>query len=179
MKTVLNTLRDKAAQYGWPAMTDAELIKIAKLPEDFKASQQFQAVKELIRRDQVKELKQIKKSSDIFELFSFLSDYSHEEFHVCYLNRANKVIKTEMLSRGSECGTVVSVKAIIKGACELKASGVVLIHNHPSGQRVASEADKTITRKVSEALKLVDTQLIDHVIICGNSFYSFIDEGKL
>src|SRR5688572_32936149 len=85
-----------------------------------------------------------------------LSDLPHEEFWVLHLNRANQVIKEEYLSKGGVSGTVVDVRLICRSAIENLASGVVIAHNHPSGQVLPSEQDKSITKKLKEALKLFE-----------------------
>jgi DNA repair protein RadC len=108
-----------------------------------------------------------------------LSDLQHEEFWVLLLNRANQVMKEENLSKGGVSGTVVDIRLICKMAVESTASGVVIAHNHPSGQIIASEQDITITKKLKEALKLFDISLLDHVIIGDQKYFSFSDDGML
>ena len=112
-------------------------------------------------------------------LYQRLSDLPHEEFWVLLLNRANGVMKEELLSKGGVSGTVVDVRLICKMAVENAASGVVVAHNHPSGQIVPSEQDISITKKLKEALKLFDISLLDHVIIGDQKYYSFSDEDQL
>ncbi len=108
-----------------------------------------------------------------------LSDLPHEEFWVLILNRANQVVKEEYLSKGGISGTVVDVRLICKAAIENNASGIVIAHNHPSGQLTASEQDKSITKKLKEALKTFEIALLDHLIIGDQKYYSFADDGIL
>jgi DNA repair protein RadC len=108
-----------------------------------------------------------------------LSDLQHEEFWVLHLNRANQVVKEEHLSKGGISGTVVDVRLICRSAIENSASGLVIAHNHPSGQVLPSEQDKAITRKLKEALKILDISLLDHLIIGDQKYCSFSDEGLL
>jgi len=108
-----------------------------------------------------------------------LSDLPHEEFWVLLLDRANQVSKEECLSKGGISGTVVDVRLICKMAVENNASGVVIAHNHPSGQIVPSDQDKSITKKLKEALKLFEISLLDHVIIGDQKYFSFSDDGLL
>ncbi len=108
-----------------------------------------------------------------------LSDLPHEEFWVLHLNRANQVMKEEHLSKGGISGTVVDVRLICKSALENLASGVVIAHNHPSGQVLPSEQDKAITKKLKEALKIFEISLLDHLIIGDQKYCSFSDEGLL
>ncbi|MCU0360515.1 MAG: DNA repair protein RadC [Bacteroidia bacterium] len=108
-----------------------------------------------------------------------LMDQPHEEFWVLILNRANQIIKEVHLSKGGVSGTVVDVKLICKAAIDHTASGIILAHNHPSGQVVPSEQDKHITKKIREALALFDIVLLDHLIIGDQTYLSFADEHLL
>jgi DNA repair protein RadC len=108
-----------------------------------------------------------------------LSDLPHEEFWILILNRANQVVKEEYLSKGGIAGTVVDIRLICRSAIENNASGVVIAHNHPSGQIVPSEQDKSITKKLKDALKLFDISLLDHLIIGDRKYFSFSDESLI
>lgn len=108
-----------------------------------------------------------------------LSDLPHEEFWMLILNRANKVVKEECISKGGISSTVVDARLICKSAIENNASGIILSHNHPSGQLVPSSEDKTITKRLKEALLLFDIALLDHIIVGDHDYYSFGDEGLL
>lgn len=138
---------------------------------------------ELGRRKKASESKkipQIKSSKDIFELLSpSFEDLQHEEFHVVYLNRANKVIDIQKISSGGISGTVVDIRMLCKPALLMYASGVILSHNHPSGNLKPSHQDQQLTKKVKEALLLFDIQLLDHLIITDKAYFSFADEGIL
>ena len=103
----------------------------------------------------------------------------YESCFILLLNRANKTIGYAKISQGGVSGTVVDVKIIVKYAVESLASGVILAHNHPSGNLYPSNGDIAITRKVKEALKLLDSQLLDHVIISADGYKSLADEGIL
>ena len=89
------------------------------------------------------------------------------------------MIKKEMLSRGGVSSTHVDVKLIFKRALELTASGLVIAHNHPSGQLSPSKKDVTLTEKVKAAGKTLDIHLVDHLIITQKKFFSFSDEGLI
>jgi DNA repair protein RadC len=141
------------------------------------------AALELGRRkkgEETPKVTKIESSKDIFQIMHpLLSDLRHEEFWIIYLNRANKVIRHEQLSSGGIAGTIVDNKIILKNAIDLMASAVVLCHNHPSGNLKPSQADIDITKKMVQAGKILDISVLDHVIIAGNSYYSFADEGTL
>jgi DNA repair protein RadC len=110
---------------------------------------------------------------------SKLQDLPHEEFWVIFMNRSNSVIKVECISRGGVSGTVVDVRLVLKPAIENLASGIILAHNHPSGNLKPSAEDIQLTRKIKDAVKLIDITLQDHLIIGDQSYYSFADEGIL
>lgn len=121
---------------------------------------------------------QIRSSRDVFDLVGpILSDLPHEEFWILFLNRSNKVINRMKLSQGGINGTVTDIRIIMKKAVEYLASGIIVCHNHPSGNLSPSEADTKITMKIKEAGSLMDIQLLDHVIISGEDYYSFADNG--
>jgi DNA repair protein RadC len=122
----------------------------------------------------------ISSAKDVFELFKAdLPDIPHEEFWILLLNRANRVIKKEQISQGGVTGTVADPKIIFKIALQELACSIILAHNHPSGNLIASQADIILTKKLQEGAKLLDIQILDHIIIGGLKFYSFADEGLL
>lgn len=126
------------------------------------------------------ETSQIKSSGDVAEIFlPLLSDLVHEEFWILFLNRSNRVISRMKLSQGGISGTVTDIRIIMKKAVEYLASGIIVCHNHPSGNLNPSEADSKITHKIKEAGNLMDIQLLDHLIISGTTYFSFADNGLL
>lgn len=138
---------------------------------------------ELGRRRQAENLpniSKIKSSKDIYQmLLADLSDLISEEFWVIYLNNSNKVIGKEKLSAGGITGTVVDVRLLFKSAIDRLATSIILAHNHPSGTLRPSQADIKLTNKVKEAGKILDVQLLDHLIVADTGYYSFADEGSL
>lgn len=181
MKTEKAILREKANQYGLAAMTDNELIKLTgyKGP-DFWASQEFKYMKELTRREQVKDKIKISSSRDAYNHLKFLEDYDHEEFFVIYLSRANHIIEIKNISKGCQSACVVNIQAIVREALNLKkCTALILCHNHPSGQVNPSDADRKITKQVKDAANLFDINTIDHIIIGKGVYYSFADEGLI
>jgi DNA repair protein RadC len=122
----------------------------------------------------------IKMSRDVFDLMKpYLIDLVHEEFWALYLNRSNTVIAKEKISQGGISRTVTDVRIIMKKAIEYLASGMILCHNHPSGNLSPSESDISITKKISESGTLMDIQVMDHIIISENDYYSFADNGLM
>jgi DNA repair protein RadC len=127
-----------------------------------------------------KDLHQIRRSSDVKDLrLPYFADLTHEEFFCIFLNRANKVIKIDQLSKGGISGTVTDVRILFKNAVLLTTSGLIVAHNHPSGNLNPSESDVKITTKIKEAGNLLDIQLLDHLIVYDSDFYSFADNGLL
>jgi DNA repair protein RadC len=103
----------------------------------------------------------------------------YESFFILLLNRANNSIGFAKISQGGVAGTVVDVKIIAKYAVESLCSSVILAHNHPSGNLIPSEPDINITSKTKEALKFFDINVLDHIILASEGYYSFADEGKI
>ncbi|NHM06553.1 JAB domain-containing protein [Flavobacterium sp. CYK-4] len=101
----------------------------------------------------------------------------YEEFKVLYLNNSNEVLGIYPLSKGGITGTVVDVRLIFSVALKCNAVGIILAHNHPSGNLKPSENDKAITRKIKNASDFLDIKLLDHLIITKSGYYSFSDEG--
>ena len=100
----------------------------------------------------------------------------HEECWILHLNKSNRMTHREMISSGGLDSTVIDNRIIIRKALERKATGIILVHNHPSGNAFPSTADLTQTRALHKALKTCDISLLDHVIIGHGSYYSFADE---
>ena len=119
-------------------------------------------------------------SQDVYTLFQpVLSDLVHEEFWILLLNRANRVIDNIRISQGGISGTVIDVRIILKHALDRLASGIILCHNHPSGNLKPSDADMKITSKIRDSCRTMDLHLLDHLIIADNSYFSFSDEGLI
>jgi DNA repair protein RadC len=139
------------------------------------------AAMELGRRRQLGEgleRSTIGKSADSARIvMPLLQDLNHEMFCVLYLNSAFKVLRHELISSGGITATIADIRMILKNALLYNASKLVIAHNHPSGSKTPSDADKQLTHKLSESAKMMDITLIDHIIIAGNDFLSMADEG--
>lgn len=119
-------------------------------------------------------------SKDVFDVMQpKIGTIHHEEFWVLFLNNSNKILQKLQLSKGGLTGTVVDVRLVLKNALELMATGIILCHNHPSGNLVASNADKQITQKLKIAAETMDIKILDHIIITEKMYFSFADEGIL
>ncbi|CAN5474665.1 JAB domain-containing protein [soil metagenome] len=102
-----------------------------------------------------------------------------EEFYILILNRANRVKGYYKVSEGGTAGTVVDPKIVFSVALKCQASGIILAHNHPSGNSQPSESDRQLTKKIKEGGKLLEIQILDHIIITAESYYSFADEEDM
>ena len=123
---------------------------------------------------------QMRSSKDAYQLIlPALQDLQREEFWVLLLNRSNRFIGKYCISTGGVSGTVVDAKVIFKKALESLASSIILCHNHPSGNLKPSQADINITKKLKSAGESLDIEVLDHLIITDQTYYSFADEGKM
>lgn len=123
---------------------------------------------------------QITDSRTLYDILKpMMADLPHEEFWVIYLNKANKILSIEPISKGGVTGTVADVKIIFKKAIELLASSIILAHNHPSGNLTPSIADRDLTRKMRETGKIMEIEVLDHIIVAETGYYSFADNGML
>ncbi|WP_298767345.1 RadC family protein [uncultured Polaribacter sp.] len=102
-----------------------------------------------------------------------------EEFKVLLLNRANQVLGVYAMSKGGVSGTYVDAKLVFSVALKYNASSIIISHNHPSGNLKPSEMDKRLTQKLKKAGEYLDINLLDHLIITKDNFFSFADNGLL
>ena len=115
--------------------------------------------------------------ADVYgELSSVLRGLQHEECWILYLSRNNRVISREQLSVGGQSETIVEVKSVVRRALDLRASSLILVHNHPSGDPHPGNADIKLTLNLRKALDTFDISLLDHVIVSDGRYYSFADE---
>ncbi len=122
----------------------------------------------------------IRSSKDAYQYIRpFIEDLDHEEFWVIYLTHSNQVKGSECLSSGGMDGTVIDVRLLFRSALDVKASYLIVAHNHPGGTLKPSVNDERVTRKIYEGGSLLDIKLYDHIIVGANNYYSFADEGKL
>ena len=129
------------------------------------------------------DLKRIRTSTDIYEILKSMHDpgiiHWQEEMILICLNPANKVLGYYRVSRGGTTGTVCDAKIIFTVALNCAGTTqIILSHNHPSGNLKPSHADEQLTRKISEAGKVLDIKLLDSIIYTEEGYYSFADEGN-
>ena len=137
---------------------------------------------ELSRRRPKEELikNKVSCSEDIYNLMKpHLQDAQFEQFWIVCLSRANVVLSKHKISDGGREGTIADSKRIFKIALEELSSGLILCHNHPSGQLRPSKADIKLTQKLITAGKVLDIDVLDHLIFANSGYYSFADEGEM
>lgn len=129
----------------------------------------------------VKDRFKIEGSQDVFNACTqFWPGFDHiEYFYVMYLNRGNHVLGVHQVSKGGFTGTVVDLRVIFQVALKACATSIIAIHNHPSGTLFPSDADKELTTKIKQAGKFLEIQLLDHLIITSEKFFSLADNGLI
>lgn len=133
----------------------------------------LEVAKRLSNIEQVKE-KELLSPNKIFDWLRFNIGFSNlEEFFVIYLSVGGKIIKSEVLFKGTKNKSIVAIDEVLRKAILLKASGIVVCHNHPSGNVNPSFEDKVITNDLKKACDMMSIKLVDHIIVSNSSYYSF------
>ena len=123
---------------------------------------------------------QIRSSRDAVALMSpLLEGLEYEEFWVLMLSRSNRVTYKRCISQGGTASTVVDVKLLLKRAIDCLAEGIILVHNHPSGNASPSGEDDRLTARIKDGAKILGINVLDHIIIARSKSYSYADEGRL
>lgn len=151
--------------------------KIKAIEKDFSAKEV-----DLIFKEERLLYNQIRSSEDAYKFIREIIGEGleiQEHFIILYLTHSNKIIGYYKHSKGTINSTVVDAELIIAVALKILAKGIILSHNHPSGNTVPSDADKIQTKKIKNAAKLFDIQVLDHLIITKNESYSFADNGLM
>ena len=112
-------------------------------------------------------------------MYPLLADLRHEEVWAIYINRRGKVIKKAQLFKGGTGECTVDIVIALKGAIDCLASGMILVHNHPSGNIKPSNPDDKLTEKLYSACKTMEISLMDHIIVADGEYYSYADNGRL
>lgn len=113
-----------------------------------------------------------------FEYMRWTFDINHEEFWIITLNRAKVITGKYRISQGGTSSTLVDIKMVMKTAIDHLADGIVAVHNHPSGNCKPSRADDELTNRLREACDTLDIEFVDHIIVAGRNYYSYVDNGK-
>ena len=131
------------------------------------------------RREEIVEQRKINTSQDAYEYFSSMCDLPLEECWVLMLRQNHRIIGAALISKGGLTGTAVDVREVLRQALLNRAAGIVLCHNHPSGNLTPSNEDNRLTHNVMEACRAVNIQLFDHIIVADTGYYSYREEGKI
>ena len=176
-----NLIKEKMQTYGLNNLTDNEIASLIgyKGSEPFQDSSWYAAVLNLADRRNVQDKRKITCSGDINQEFRFLSTAEHEEFWVALLNRNNKIIAKIQVGVGGVSGCVADPKIIFNHALKHLASNIILVHNHPSGNNTPSEQDVALTNKINKGASFFDINLLDHIIIAKEKYYSFADNDLI
>ena len=141
-----------------------------------------EAAIELYKRLQIKqaERQQVISSDTVCDILRpLIGDIEKEEFWAVYLNQSNRIIRRERLSVGGIAGTYVDIRLIMKEAILCNATGMIISHNHPSGNENPSPEDNRITEQIKKAADSLNIRLTDHIIITSNTYYSYVENGML
>lgn len=122
----------------------------------------------------------IRSSQDAYQLFHpMLCDLPHEELWIALIDRSAKVIGKRKISQGGINETSADLRLILKAAINALATGIILCHNHPSGNIRPSREDDNLTTRLSNAAKLIEIKLLDHIVLTDGNYYSYADEGRI
>lgn len=140
---------------------------------------------ELVYKSKVKpsQRPQLESSKDCYQLLLQTWDENRmmfvEQFKVILMNRAHRVLGIYELSTGGVSATVVDVKLVFMAALKSNACKLILSHNHPSGNLKPSKADERLTSRIKAAGTLLEIEVLDHIIVTSEGYYSFADEGMI
>jgi len=126
---------------------------------------------------------QVKSSSMAYEVLNFAWDQNKielmEQFKILLVDNGNKCMGIVDIAQGSMNACIVATRLLFSAALKAKASGIIMAHNHPSGNLTPSEADKELTNRIWQGGKILDIAILDHLIVSPHGYYSFADEGIL
>ncbi len=178
-KKMLSKCGNSLCEFWKYGVSDLQKIKGIGLKRAVKISAMFALARrrnesEVILKDKIIH------SREAFEIFkSLMGDLPYEEFWILLLNRSNRVLRKIRISEGGVSGTVVDPKKVFKTCLDNQACSIILGHNHPSGNINPSEADSKLTKKLRDCGLMLDVDVLDHIIIGDDRYYSFADDGKM
>jgi DNA repair protein RadC len=175
--------QEKTVQYVGK-LTRCEMTSVEELFSQLTPARKAlaEAAIELYKRLQIKqaERQQVISSDTVCDILRpLIGDIEKEEFWAVYLNQSNRIIRRERLSVGGIAGTYVDIRLIMKEAILCNATGMIISHNHPSGNENPSPEDNRITEQIKKAADSLNIRLTDHIIITSNTYYSYVENGML
>ena len=171
-KEVISMMDKGIDELSLKGLCDIHGLGIAK-------ASQILASLELSKRYLIKSNKRITDAKDVYEELKAFSSKSQEHFLTITLDGASHIINTRTVFIGTLNQSLVHPREVFADAIADRAAGIIIAHNHPSGTLEASRADISITQRLKEVSKLVGIELLDHVILSKQGYYSFSDEGLL
>ena len=179
----ITNCNEQSVQYAGK-LTRCEITSVDELFSELTPARKAlaEAAVELYKRVQIKHAERravISSETACDILRPLIGDMEVEEFWAVYLNSSNRVIRKERLSAGGLTGTLVDIRMIMKEALLCNATGMIVAHNHPSGNENPSGEDNRITEQIKKAAELLNIRLIDHVIITSNTYYSYVENDML
>ena len=176
---ILNSVSNNLSELG--KLTVKELMNFKGIGEAKAVT--IAASMELARRKSVSKTvdrEMIRCSRDAYNVFyPFLCDLRHEELWIALTNRSGKVIEKVKISQGGVGETSVDLRLILKEAIHTLCSGIILCHNHPSGNIQPGKEDDMLTSNLGKVAKLMNIKLLDHIIMYDETYYSYADEGRI
>ncbi len=172
-------VREKAVKYGVNALSDDECVEFLRIKNLSPAH--IEAMRRIVAKDMPLNGDRILSSRDTYERVKYYYHGTEVEIMlmIC-LSGNNRVLAIREISVGGMAGTVCDPRIVFKTALGIRyCTSIILAHNHPSGQTRPSQADIALTRKVREVGKHLTLELLDHIIVTGDTYYSFADEGQL
>ena len=186
-KSVVDLSRDMLSSVG-NSLTTLARMSIGQVSRSYKGIGPAKAIAlaaafELgmrCRDENLRDEVTVRSADDAFGYIrGYLENLDHEEFWIMILNRANRIVGARCVSKGGTAATVVDVKMVIRAALDNMASGLILAHNHPSGNLNPSPEDDRLTSKIKAAAELMDMKVLDHIVVGHFAFTSYHNLGKL
>ena len=176
-ENVLEVANKLIAEYGIDKLFDCSVKELRKIKGIGKTKAiELLTIAELAKRYSSfkKEIKHISSAKDVFDLYhERLKDEKQENFYVLMLNNKNNIIKEELISKGVLDSAIIHPREVFKPAIKNSSARIILVHNHPSGDPKPSEEDVKVTKQIKEASKFISIELIDHIIVGREDYYSF------
>lgn len=136
-------------------------------------------LKQLLVAEKENPTKKISRPDDVVPMLMKYANKKEENFYAVLLNSCYEVISVQHITKGLVNRTMVHPREVFREAIKKNAVAVVIAHNHPSGNLVASSEDSEITSRMVEAGKIIGISVLDHIIVSKNGFYSFLESGKM
>ena len=159
--------------------TEMTVAKLEEVGLTNHQAMQLMATDELTTRREILKRKKITSAEDVYNHLADYADRQQEHFLVITLDGASRIINTRCVFIGTLNQSLVHPREVFNIAIKDNSAGIILAHNHPSGTLSASRADIGITQRLQDVSKLVGIEVLDHVILAEDGFYSFADEGLL